>query len=241
VDEAYPKHLPGECPICEKAVIFVIWGSDFRNQFLCPDCLNYSVPRERALMLVLKRLYPNWRELSVHESSPVDRGVSAVLKRQCVEYVSSQFFPGAPLGEMKDGFRNENLEASTFPDGRFDLVVTQDVMEHVNDITLAFKDILRTLKPGGAHIFTTPTYMAHQTLQWANYQGGVIKWFYEPEYHGNPVDEGGAAVTFHYGYDLPELIHKWTGAGTEVIRFCDPSRGIAGPMTEVYVTRKPAV
>ena len=33
----------------------------------------------------------------------------------------------------------------------------------------------------------------------------------KPEYHGNPVSDKGALVTFHYGYDLPELIREWSG------------------------------
>jgi 2-polyprenyl-3-methyl-5-hydroxy-6-metoxy-1,4-benzoquinol methylase len=37
-------------------------------------------------------------------------------------------------------------------------VITQDVMEHVFDPHHAFKEIARTLKPGGLHIFTTPIY-----------------------------------------------------------------------------------
>jgi len=240
VATAFPHYTHGHCPICEKPVTFVAWGEDYRNQLLCPACLSYSVPRERALAAVLKRLYPAWRQMSIHESSPVDRGFSAQMKRQCAEYMATQYFPGAEPGAMHKGFRNENLEAQTFPDARFDLVVTQDVMEHVNDFTAALRDIDRTLRPGGAHIFTTPTYVQAQTLQWATYVEGKIRWMYEPEYHGNPVDEEGAPVTFHYGYDFPDLIFAHTGLATEVVRIHDPGQGIAGPMNEVYVIRKSA-
>lgn len=238
VASTFPQYSHGTCPICETVVKFVIWGDDYRNQFLCESCLNYSVPRERALAAVLKRLYPNWRDLSIHESSPVDRGLSAQMKRQCADYVATQYYPGMTLGELHKGFRNENLEQSTFPDARFDLVVTQDVMEHVNDFPKALRDINRTLKPGGAHIFSTPTYVALKTLQWATYVDGKIRWIYEPEYHGNPVDDDGAPVTFHYGYDFPDLIHEHAGLATEVVRIHDPSRGIAGPMNEVYLIRR---
>ncbi len=52
-------------------------------------------------------------------------------------------------------------------------------MEHVNDFPKALLDINRTLRPGGAHIFTTPTYIASQTVQWAWYNQGRIQWIYE--------------------------------------------------------------
>jgi SAM-dependent methyltransferase len=54
------------------------------------------------------------------------------------------------------GYRSENLEKQTFPDEAFDLVVTQDVFEHIFDAPTAFLKNYRTLRSGGAHIFTTP-------------------------------------------------------------------------------------
>jgi SAM-dependent methyltransferase len=183
-------------------------------------------------------MFPAWRSLAIHESSPVDRGISAQLKRECAGYVLTQYFPGQELGAMVNGVRNEDLERQTFPDASFDIVVSQDVMEHVNDFPKALIDIHRTLKPGGAHIFTTPTYPAHHTLQWATYVNGKIKWLYEPEYHGNPVDAEGSPVTFHYGYDFPELIYRHCGLATEIIRLHDPHQGIEGTMNEVYVIKK---
>ena len=54
----------------------------------------------------------------------------------------------------------------------FDLVVTQDVLEHVLDPARA-AEIARTLRPGGAHVFTVPWY--HQpTLRRAHRENGVV-------------------------------------------------------------------
>lgn len=240
LDGPYPVRFDGPCPICEAVVPFVVWGSDFRNQFLCEGCRDYSVPRERALARVVKRLFPDWRDRAIHETSPVDRGFSAQMKRSCAGYVATQFYPGEPLGIVVGAFRNENIERSTFPDETFDIVVSQDVLEHVDDFAAAIRDTMRTVRPGGAHVFTTPTMLLATTVQWATYVDGRIRWFFEPEYHGNPIDESGSPVTWHYGYDLPDLIHRRTGFAVEVARIHDPASGIAGPMNEVYVVRKPA-
>lgn len=236
-DLSYPHRYRATCPICESEQDFTIWSAHFRDHFLCDGCENHSIPRERALALVVKRLFPMWRGLTIHESSPGKRGFSAQLRKECPGYIATQFFPGQPLGQKVNGFRNENLEGQTFADASFDIVITQDVMEHVNDFPAALRDIHRTLRPGGAHVFTTPTYPDPKTVQWAWYRDGQIEWFHEPEYHGNPVDKKGSPVTFHYGQDFPELIEEHCGLGTEVIRIHDFSRGIAGPMNEVYVIR----
>jgi SAM-dependent methyltransferase len=228
----------GYCAICEAARTFRSKYTWYRDHLLCEGC--GSIPRERALALILTRRYPNWRDLAIHESSPGNRGISPKLKLECPRYVATQFFPGQPLGTTIRGFRNENLEAQTFADSAFDLVITLDVMEHVNEPELVFRDIARSLKPGGAYIFTVPTYKANVVGERrARYNpDGTVEHFAKPEYHGNPVDDAGSLVTFHYGYDLPELIHQWSGMDVELARFHDHRHGIIGEYTEVYVVTK---
>lgn len=102
--------------------------------------------------------HPDWRGLAIHESSPADRGISAKLAGEAPGYVASQFFPGEEPGASVQGFRNENLEALTFPDESFDLTITLDVMEHVNQPDQVLRKVRRTLRPGGAYLFTVPTY-----------------------------------------------------------------------------------
>ena len=71
------EELPGLCPICECPTTFKATGPWLRETLLCDPCpkqMGRSVPRERALALVLKTLRPNWRDLAIHESSPARRG-----------------------------------------------------------------------------------------------------------------------------------------------------------------------
>jgi ubiquinone/menaquinone biosynthesis C-methylase UbiE len=43
-----------------------------------------------------------------------------------------------------------------FEDGFFDMVVSVEVMEHVDDVQAYLREIFRLLKPGGKFIWTTP-------------------------------------------------------------------------------------
>lgn len=238
------EELPGLCPICECPTTFKATGPWLRETLLCDPCpkqMGRSVPRERALALVLKTLRPNWRDLAIHESSPARRGASEMLRRECRQYVASQYLPDQPRGQMIGGWRNEDLEAQSFPDAAFDVVVSLDVMEHVFDPARAFREIYRTLKPGGLKICTFPLYkhQADALDKRAEVRAGQVVHLAEPEYHGNPVSARGSLVTYHYGYDIHAQIAAWAPFDVSVVRLANRTAGILGEMTEVIVCEKP--
>lgn len=228
----------GICPICEDGVTFNAWNEHLRDHYLCARC--GSIPRERAIMVAIDKFYPNWRELRIHESSPANRGVSKKLAEQCPGYVATQFHASVPEGSRhpERGWRCENLERQTFSDACFDLVITQDVLEHMFDPDAACREIARTLRPGGAHIATTPMVRrAQPTIVCAERNpDGSINHLQPPDYHGNPVDEQGSLVTFWWGYDLASRIDRVAPFNTMIWSVEDRGRGIDGPLNEVLVS-----
>lgn len=228
----------GYCPVCAESTTFRAYNDWFRDHLLCARC--GSIPRERALAVVIDNLAPEWRTLHIHESSPCLRGLSAKLSVECSHYIPTQFFPGVQPGTMHEGYLCENLERQTFADESFDLVVTQDVFEHIFDPDAAHREIWRTLKPGGMHIFTTPIAgNMHTSFRCAERSpDGEIRHLRPPEYHGNPIDESGSLVTFLWGYDIADLVVAATCFDVEVRRFNDHHQGIVGPYTEVMICRK---
>lgn len=228
---------PGRCPICEQDVTFTAWATTLRDHYLCDRC--GSIPRERALMAAIARFYPNWRDLKIHESSPADRGTSLKLKSECAGYVSSQYLSSVKEGSThQDGWRCENIERQTFPNATFDLVITQDVLEHIFDPDAAFREIARTLKPGGAHIATTPLVFgaSRPSVQCAAMVDGEVVHHQKPDYHGNPVDAKGSLVTFWWGYDIVDMIDAAAPFRTLLFLQEDKSLGISGPLNEVLIS-----
>ena len=228
----------GFCPICEREVVFSAEQAWFRDYLLCSGC--GSIPRERALMRVIAECFPNYKELTIHESSPCSRGTSIKLRQECPDYSTSHYFEHVPFGQ-KDahtGYRCETLESLTFKDNSFDLFVTQDVMEHIFNPDLAFREICRVLKPGGAHIFTVPIINKHKKSEvWAcqNEQGETV--FLKPaEYHGNPIDEKGSLVTMHWGYDIVSYISQATGMSSTILTIDDLSQGIKAELIDVVAS-----
>lgn len=193
-------------------------------------------------MKTVKTYFPNYRDLKIHESSPVERGASIKLKSECNNYSASHCYRNLPLGESHPvhGYRNEDLENLTFADEEFDLFITQDVMEHIFKPEKAFSEIARVLKPGGAHIFTVPLInKGEKSERWASRgDDGEPLFHHEPEYHGNPVDKDGSLVTIHWGYDIAGFIMQASGMYSTIFIIDNIELGIRAEYIEVIVSRK---
>src|ERR1700684_4638603 len=84
---------PGFCPICSQNTFFSARNAWFRDHLLCETCDGASIPRERALMLVINQILPQWADLDIHESSPTPRGVSKLLAAHAPGYITTPFWP----------------------------------------------------------------------------------------------------------------------------------------------------
>jgi SAM-dependent methyltransferase len=190
-------------------------------------------------MAVLEELCPGWRDAVLHESSPSGRGPSGRFYKECPRFIPSHYWGPQNPGEPVEGVRNENLEALTFEDASIDIHVTQDVFEHLFDIDGAAREIARTLRPGGMHVFTTPLVRKYEaTIQRARRSAGRIEHLLPPEYHGNPIDSSGSLVVWHFGYDLADRIQLASGMTSTVYVIDNLDLGIRAEYIEVIVSRR---
>lgn len=231
----------GICPCCKKNTLFISKHYWLRDHYKCLFC--GSIPRQRALMRVLEEEAPEWREKSIHESSP-GGSTFKVLKKNCKQYTYSYWYeskmPGEILGEH---VTNQNLENLTFEDEIFDIFITQDVLEHVNYPEQVFREIARTLKKGGIHIFTTPIYTFRKTVSRIRMEGNVRKNILPPIYHGNPISSEGSLVTYEWGgIDFLQMIDEITGMESKIMEFPNSKEnfenGLEGDFLQVIVSKK---
>jgi SAM-dependent methyltransferase len=233
------KHVvqnDGFCACCRSNTVFRSPEQWLRDFYVCTKC--GSVPRQRHIQTVLDSRFPGWEQLVIHESSPSNDFIS----RYASQYSASQYFPDVPRGETAaNGVRSEDVENLTFGDESIDIFITQDVLEHVFRPERAIAEIHRVLKPGGAHVFTAPKHKGLlETVQRAALNSdGTIEYLLPEEYHGNPIGDNKALVTYDYGYDFEQLMSTWAGTSVEVFHTLDRSRGLDAEFNEVYVIVKP--
>jgi SAM-dependent methyltransferase len=229
----------GTCPVCGSSAGFASQDDWFRDHLLCRSC--GSIPRERIFAWALETFRPQWRELQIHECAPAGRAVSQRLAGAAKHYIGSQYFADVARGDSRDGLRSEDLEALSFADQSLDLHLHMDVMEHVNRPDKCLREMCRSLRPGGLAIFTTPIYPElAETQRKAIYFADGVEHLAAPEYHGNPIDEGGGSlVTFHFGRNFSSLMQAWEPnmAVTHLIPE-DPSIGAVGSFRDVFVLRR---
>lgn len=203
----------GLCTVCGKESIFIRKGlMNLRENFICENCGSNS--RNRHLALTLCNLYgdssqkeksltsilKNLSALSIYEVS-ASGPVNNILKR-LDNHTSSEYSPERALETGAD--RVENLEQTSFADGSFDLIISQDVFEHIRDTDKAFKEVGRILRPGGRHIFTVPFNPAVLT--------------YRPSGEKIPAHKDGEEiieVQTVFGSDLIDILKKY-GFSTDI-------------------------
>lgn len=124
-------------------------GSDVEN-FECPACQSHD--RERHLLMylnasgLLSRM-GGARILHLAPERHLRRYIRAVTP---AEYVLGDLFPANPDVQEID------LQAVPYPEGNFDFVLANHVLEHVQDDHQALREIFRVLRPGGYAILQTP-------------------------------------------------------------------------------------
>jgi SAM-dependent methyltransferase len=193
--------------------------------------------RQRAVLDIVNDEFPadKHRGARIHLHEGITPFARAVQSRY--SYVlASEYLPDDHSRSRSFPIPHIDVCDSGLPDNCFDLIVSQEVLEHVPYPEAAFKDMARILKPGGKLIATVPFLQNRDSsLRKAMIlDGGEILHLLPPEYHGNPIDPSGGSLVFEIpGWDILDRL-KQAGFQFSVMRLVGSSRrgilsnGIAG-------------
>ncbi len=217
-------HLIGYCNVCKDAVQF--YGDwlysdgitpNYRERLVCEKCCLNNRQRFIAYLTI--------KELEVLVSGPLNifcyEAVTAFYKWLSGEYptaIGSEFLGlNLPSGSLVNGIRHEDAMNLSFSNETMDLLISQDVFEHVPDITKSVSEVSRVLKSNGVILFSIPFHAGSiESKQRAIMCNGEIEYLVEPVYHGNPIDSNGSLVFWDIGWDIFDLFSK-NGFDLEII------------------------
>lgn len=135
-------------------------------------------------------------------------GIVHDLLKGLPDYYCGEFCDGVQSGQKFDGVMCIDLQNIPFECNFFDLIITEDVLEHVEQLDIALREINRVLKIGGLHVFTVPV---HEKMLTESRK-------YNPNrvYHGDPFRKEGSLVYTDFGRDVSDIMKQY-GMQSEVL------------------------
>ncbi len=210
----------GFCTVCGHHSLFVLNDTlaMIRNHAICVRCGSVSRHRHVAKCIVDYFSRRGIRRLGDFEAHPELRVFNSVSFGPIVKamgshpgIVCSEYLDGVKSGDRKNGILCEDFENLSFGDASFDLVISEDVFEHLKDFRRGFAEVYRVLKKGGAHIFCVPFHFGTLTQPLYEFRNGSAIPLGPIEYHGDSV-RGRIPTYTRFGCDLVEIL---SGMGYE--------------------------
>lgn len=186
-------------------------GASLRNSDVAGEVLRFISGNNHGLVNQLEAL-DKYRILNACSSGFIHNAL-----KNLDNYTCSEYFDDIESGDYYEGVLCVDLCNIPFSNNTFDIIITEDIFEHILNYEKALSEILRVLKPGGCHIFTVPLHDGRKTI---GRQGK------RNVYHGDPIhaDEGCLVIT-DWGDDIKDIVESF-GYHVEIVRkhiFYEPS------------------
>ncbi|MCH5374544.1 MAG: methyltransferase domain-containing protein, partial [Planctomycetes bacterium] len=214
--------VDGFCIPCGRNVPFLVdmegggqrlevgWRPNWRERLECPHCRMNN--RQRLVAgLVQQALDDATRQVVyfMEQVTPIFEWASRTFPDRTIigsEYLGYQY----QSGDTVNGLRHEDVEHLSFADGSIDLIVSNDVLEHVPNPAQAIAECARVLSPAGLMLATIPFHQDRDTsvTRARLRDDGQVDHLLPPAYHGNPVSADGSLVFTDFGWDLLDLFRR---------------------------------
>lgn len=198
--------------------------SNYRESFLAAG-FN---PRQRAVMdrlLDFSAAHDRKARLHLHEALT---DFALLFRGRYPLALCSEYAGDAEAAKALFPIPIVDITASDLPSASFDVVLTQEVLEHVPDLDAALADMARILKPGGIVLGTFPFDPGADVTQVrAVLENGAVRHLAPPEYHGNPTDAEGGSLVFQLpAWDVLERAVRAGFSDARMVAIHSPARGI---------------
>lgn len=223
-DVGLNRDQQGKCSLCGHWVRFQVRDGVGLREATCPHCGGSRRNQAMARAIVqtcledpscsLAEGLGRLARLRIYEAQatgPLHDCLKDLPGYVCSEYTLDL----GPESSPPKGARCEDLENLTFEDDSFDLVLTQDVFEHVRHPERGFLEIDRVLKPGGHHLFTVPLHEGRTTTKRVHCLDDEELHLVPPVYHGDSLRKTGSLVYTDFGDDLLDYL-ACLGIPTEI-------------------------
>jgi O-antigen biosynthesis protein len=233
--------VDGFCMPCNKNVRLLVdmqyggqligdnWVPNWRERLECPFCQMNN--RQRLSATLVKQQLEKSRDVKVYfmeQVTPIFRWAVATFPQHQIigsEYLGYNY----QSGQIIKGIRHEDVMNMSFADDSLDLIISNDVFEHVPNPKKAFAECARVLNPEGMMLATIPFHSeCDNSIVRAALVANKLNHLLPPMFHGNPVSEEGSIVFTDYGWDVLDDLRNAGFANTIVEVYADANLGHIG-------------
>jgi SAM-dependent methyltransferase len=257
--------LDGMCAACRRPTRLLVdrrygarqtadgWIPNWRERLVCRHCgLNN---RQRAMAHALSDAVaarasgPQPPTLyAMEQASPLFAWLRANLPADCTgsEYLDRRVSPfdriWSRLRHTGHRLRHEDAEALSFDDEQFDFVVSNDVLEHVNEPVAALAEMYRVLKPGGELFLSLPfRHDCEHSVRRATLSAAGLRHFLPAQFHGNPMSRSASLVFHDFGWDFLDWLRS-AGFGDVGLRlYWSDTQGYLGDPQYYFHASRPGM
>ena len=186
------------------------WVPNWRERLVCPSCKLNNRQRLVATLL-LQEVYRRGTLMTIYlmeQVTPFYAWAKMALSEHTV--IGSEYLgPNYRSGQVVMGILHEDAESLSFESESIDIIVSNDVFEHVSNPDAAFRECYRVLRSGGIMLATFPFHSNNDvSVVRAEYVHGTIIHHHEPVYHGDPLSPKGSLVFTDFGWDVLDRLRS---------------------------------
>ena len=241
----------GICIPCAKTVSFQVdtqfggqrqesgWMPNWRERLECPICRMNN--RQRLMATLVKQVLSVKKGQDVYFMEQVTPIFTWALSSFDGHHITGSEYLGHQYhgGENVNGIRHEDVENLSFSDESLDLIVSNDVFEHVPNPLKAFAECARVLKVNGVMLASIPFYSDNdETMIRAKLVNGQIENLLPPLYHGNPISADGSLVFTEFGWNVLDEMQSAGFSEVGVAIYASAKFGHLGGGQLVFSLRK---
>jgi len=217
------EHIPPES--------LLIQGPNWRESLVGNGLLS----RNRGMLWLLEHLYGSLETLQQKDIYLVEAlsGFALWMRRHLGEerIICSEYLEDSDLA-VNPNIPHQDLCALTFASESFDLVLCNELFEHVQHLDRALSEIARVLRPGGRMLATCPLAFGQEesiVKAVSDPKTGEIKLLGERELHGDPIRPSEGSLVFRIpGWEMLEQLKEAGFAQTHVHHIASWKFGVVG-------------
>jgi len=207
----YPPYIKAYCEVCNKFTV-MSFDCSYASQSEAYCCCGMN-SRTRGMYEYITTHFQNDKKVYIQEAvTPSYKAYENFFGHDNIlgsEYLGQDKICGEYYDYNGQRIMHQDCTKLSFNDNTFDLLISQQIFEHIFDIKTALSESLRVLRDDGCIVISIPFFYDTENsvmLAKLDESGKIVQIVKPSEIHGNPISRNGSLVFWHHGWEFTEIM-----------------------------------